>query len=109
MPCDSIYKVKVKLGIDTDIDIMKVALEDEGYSVNIYGVGKTRVLSFSKNGRSGTMNEETGYIEHDQRLPFDVQKVEMAYGRAIVTTQAEQYGWQLEIVDGNKNHIRIHR
>ena len=109
MPCDAIYQISCKLGQTTDLELLKKAMLELGYTdVVIYGDGERAIMTFmDKYYKRGTINR-AGEVSHNKTMAFDVSSVLQAYGMQVVYNNAEQMGWQVETTD-QPNRLRLRR
>lgn len=92
MPCDTIQLSQVEfLATSTDANLLAKGLKTAGFNVMVYADSHT--VSFSKGGRRGTYNSQTGELEIPQS--WDSNEIKRAYSQAVVSYAAEQYGWTL--------------
>jgi hypothetical protein len=92
MPCWTVQESKVQfLAASTDPDVLATALEKLGYAVA--RVSDT-VLTFQKNGQSGSYDGRTGRLELPQG--WDLNEIKRPYSQETAESQARKFGWKLE-------------
>lgn len=92
MPCWTIQRSQVQfLEKSTDIDLLKKALEEMGFDVQVTESG----LSFSNYQTRGTYNKKTGKLSSTGE-DLDIDVVKQEYSKQVVEYTAQQNGWEIE-------------
>lgn len=101
MPCDQLRETVVDL-TDADEDILRKALEDEGYKSS----GRGSRYYYNNEGDSCTLGPGGPTFTADTQMALDkmVNRVKNAYAVRTITTQAERYGWKAQ---RNGSHITL--
>lgn len=95
MPCYSIQSCSVDLS-HANIDLLKKAMEAEGYKVYVASGSKT--LTFSKDGVSGAYRNNRLELNYSSQKP-DTDAIKRAYSKEVILAKAEAYaedGWELK-------------
>ena len=104
MPCMSIIRNTVEFKAGTDLDLMKTALEAEGYlfAVTSYGIQFSHKDSYRM---GGTFND--GVFRVNQGT--DTDAIKRAYSKAAVNKAAQKFGWKIQLNSKDKNKLKITR
>jgi len=100
MPCDSVIRNQVSFTAGTDPDMMKGALEDAGYFVNVTSAGI--YFNHRENYRmGGTFNHGVFTVTQGT----DTDAIKRAYSVRTVKQTAAKMGWKVR--QDTKNPLRL--
>lgn len=99
MPCYTQQKSVVQFGAQTDVNLLKLALERMGFSVR----ATQRGLSFSSFTRSGTF--ENGTLSISSREQEDTNAFKRAYSAEVVRAASKRFGWTVKQTEENKFQV----
>ena len=107
MPCYQVVTCSCTLE-HADTDLLKKALEKQGYTV--YVSTGTKVLTFSKGGTSGSYRNNNLEFQYSKSsVKPDTDAIKRAYSEQVILAKAADYcendGWEFE-QDGNEYILR---